>query len=68
MQGQVKLRIYDVLGKEINRVVDGVYSGGIHSIRWDGKSDAGIHVSSGIYFVRLESGNFVDTKKIVLMK
>jgi 1,4-alpha-glucan branching enzyme len=67
-QDRVRIFIYDVLGKRIMEITNGTYSAGTHQIIWDGKSGSGMQVSSGIYFVRLETNSFRDTKKIVLMK
>jgi len=41
---------------------------GYHEIIWDGRNDAGLRVSSGIYYYRIISGDFKATKKMVLIK
>ena len=61
--GPVTLRVYDVLGKEVATLVEGVQSAGMHSVRFDGSS-----IQSGIYFYRLQTGEFIETKKLVLLK
>ena len=60
---QVSLRIYDVLGNEVATLVDGIQSAGSHSISFDASKH-----SSGIYFYTLKAGNFLETKKMILMK
>jgi NAD-dependent SIR2 family protein deacetylase len=39
-----------------------------HTVVWDGRDDAGVSVSSGVYFYRLEAGSFSTTRKMVVMK
>ncbi|MDE3057245.1 MAG: T9SS type A sorting domain-containing protein [Bacteroidota bacterium] len=59
----VTLKIYDVLGREVATLVDERKSPGMYEVNFDGS-----RLSSGVYFYRLTSGNFVQTKKFVLMK
>ena len=61
--GEVSLIIYNILGKEVARLVDGEMTAGNHTANWDASNFA-----SGIYFYRLKSGNFVQTRKMVLLK
>ena len=60
---QTALIIYNILGQEIIRLVDGKYDAGNHQVTWDASN-----VSSGIYFYRLQAGDFVETRKMVLLK
>ena len=59
----VSLKIFDVLGKEIVELLNGELSAGAYSVQWDAS-----HVPSGIYFYRIQSDDFVETKKLLLMK
>ncbi|MCX6144480.1 MAG: T9SS type A sorting domain-containing protein [Ignavibacteriales bacterium] len=59
----VTLKVYDVLGKEVASLVEGVQSAGNHMVRFDGSS-----VRSGVYFCRLQAGSFNETKKLILVK
>jgi hypothetical protein len=62
------LRIYNVLGELVRTLVDEPMAPGTHDVMWDGKDESGSQVASGIYFYRLRSGDFQDTKKMVMMK
>jgi len=62
-QSNVKITIYDVVGNQIAILEDGVKSAGNYSVDWNASNNA-----SGIYFYKLESNNFVQVRKMVLMK
>jgi len=59
----VTLSIYNILGEKMATVVDGNLDAGYHTAEWNGSN-----VASGIYLYRIETANFVDTKKMVLLK
>ncbi len=65
---RVELVIYNVLGRMVRKLVDEHQSAGMHTLTWNGRSDDGTQLSSGIYFYRLKAKNFDQTKKMVLMK
>ncbi len=67
-RGHVGLTIFDVRGREVARLVDGLQTAGEHAVEWDGRDGRGASVSSGIYLVRLEVGGEVRTGKIVLAR
>jgi hypothetical protein len=67
-QGHVSLIVYDALGREVTRLVDNVESEGYHSIQWSGVNSAGSQVSTGVYFYRLQAGDFNQIRKMVLVK
>ena len=64
----VNLAIYDVSGKKIRTLVDGVHNPGRLSAAWDTKDDMGIQVPAGVYFGRITGQNFEATSKLVLIK
>ena len=66
--GNTTLRIYDILGREVVTLVDEFQYTGFHSISWDGRSNSGIPVASGVYLYRLESSKYDKTCKMVLLK
>ena len=59
----ITLKVYDVLGKEVLTLVGEEKGAGTYAIDFDGSE-----LTSGIYFYKLQAGNFVETKKMVLMK
>ena len=63
VSGEVTLIIYNLLGEEVIRLVDGFQPAGIYETSWDASS-----MASGIYFYRLQAGDFVQTRKMVLLK
>ncbi len=65
--GNVSLKIYDIMGKEVAILVDGFKPGGKHEVYFDASSDAG-GLASGVYFYKLISGGFIDTKKMLLIR
>lgn len=64
----VKLVIYDILGRKVRTLIDHNMSNGRHASLWNGRNDAGNSVASGVYVYRLETKNFVQAKKMILMK
>jgi photosystem II stability/assembly factor-like uncharacterized protein len=60
---QVKIAVYDILGKEIEILVNEILQAGNYQIKWNGSS-----YSSGIYFYQLKSGDYTETKRMVLIK
>jgi hypothetical protein len=66
--GRVMLVIYDVQGREVRRLVDGVREAGEHAVIWNGRDGAERAVPSGIYFYRLTAGNAAMSRKMVMTK
>ena len=65
---EVDLAIYNVLGQKIRTLVKGPIAAGYHTLIWNGRNDAGHQVSSGVYFYLLETGQFRQTRKMLLVK
>ena len=65
---KVNLEIYDLLGQRVRTLVDGYQEAGNKTVIWDGSDETGQKVSSGIYFYKMQAGDFVETKKMSLMK
>lgn len=66
--GLVQLKIYDVLGREIAELVNTEQNAGVYNVQWNGENSAGAKVSSGVYFYRIEAGDFVQVNKMILLK
>lgn len=66
--GHVTLHIYNVLGEKVKTLLDQNQPAGFYQINWDGKSDNGKSVSSGLYFYKLEVNGFSETKRMLLLK
>ena len=64
----VALSVYDVSGKLVATIVDRRMTEGPHEIIWNARDERGETVDSGIYFCRLVAGDFVQTKKMVLLR
>ncbi|MCK4462596.1 MAG: PD40 domain-containing protein [candidate division Zixibacteria bacterium] len=59
----VTLEVYNVMGQRVTTVADGFYEAGVHACEWDGSS-----VASGVYFYRIETDAYTETKKMMLLK
>jgi len=66
--GQVTLAVYNILGQQVAIVAEGLFSAGPHEVVWDGTDDSGVPVSSGVYLYRIQTGQFSETRKMLLMK
>ena len=64
----VTINIYDVLGRNISTLVNGLQNAGYHSLRWDAKNNIGESVSAGMYIYTIQAGEYRATKKMVLLK
>jgi hypothetical protein len=71
---KVTIIIYDIIGREVKRLIDGEKLGGDHQVVWDGKNAQGVQVSSGIYFYRMvvkdKKGEdlFSEARRLLLIK
>ena len=65
---RAQLDIYNLLGQKVRNLVDEVQSPGTYSVVWDGTSDSGKKMASGIYFYRLILGEESLTKKMMMIK
>lgn len=64
----VKLKIFDLLGNEIKTLVNEIKTPGLHYVVWDGDNNYGEKISSGIYFYRIQTERFSQSKKLLLQK
>ncbi len=63
--GRVKITIYNLLGQEVRVLIDRPQEAGFHKARWDGADNYGNRAASGIYFYRLNAGQFTQTLKML---
>ncbi|MGD8628616.1 MAG: T9SS type A sorting domain-containing protein, partial [bacterium] len=66
--GHVRLRVYAVTGELVSTLVDRVEQTGFRNAEWDGRNLRGRPVASGVYVVRLETGNTSRQAKVVIMR
>ena len=64
----VNITVYDINGQVVKNLLSEFMNSGSYSINWDSKNDLGLKVSSGTYFYQVQIGNFVQTKKMILLK
>lgn len=68
VSGEVSLRIYNLLGQQVRMLQSGRLAAGSHTIEWDGRTDNGAEVASGVYFYRLVADGFAGSRKMVLLR
>ncbi len=66
--GPVSVVLYDITGRKVRTLVSGQQPAGSHGIMWSGSNDQGRTVAAGVYFVRLQAGDYCAAQKIVWMK
>lgn len=64
----VTLEVFNVLGQHIRTLASGPQAAGVYTIVWDGMDQAGLPMSSGVYFCRLQAGDFSSTRSMMLLK
>ena len=64
----VHITTYDAFGNEINKLIDSKKSRGQESVQWNATNYKGKSVSAGDYLYRIQAGDFVENKKMVLLK
>jgi hypothetical protein len=65
---RVSVTIYNIQGQVVRTLVNEDQKAGFYTIQWDGRSEAGTQVATGIYIYRINAGSFVTAKKMVMMK
>jgi hypothetical protein len=66
--GQTRLRVYDLSGSLVKTIINDFYDVGRYETVWRGDDESGRQVSSGVYFYRLDSNDFVETKRMTLLR
>jgi parallel beta-helix repeat protein len=65
---RVRLEIYNITGQLVRILADKEFDGGHHQVTWDGTTDRGERLGSGIYFYRMKTATYVSVKKMILVK
>lgn len=68
VSGNVTLKIYNTLGQEIKTLINTNLRSGTHKFKWNGRNSLGQRVASGIYIYKINSGSYVQTKKMILIR
>lgn len=63
--GRVRLAIYDVRGRRVRLLVDGVRAAGVHGASWDGRDERGARAGAGVYLARIEAAGLEAQRKLV---
>ncbi|HUU26741.1 MAG TPA: FlgD immunoglobulin-like domain containing protein [archaeon] len=66
--GHVSIKVFDIRGRPVKTLVEGIREPGTHTIFWDGTDEAGRKLPSGTYLYRMQAGSFVAVRKMVLLK
>ena len=66
--GHVNIIIYDMLGRQVKTLINQTQDAGFKSVIWDATNDYGKPVSAGIYLYQIQAGEYISTKKMVLLK
>jgi len=67
-KGVVTLKVYNVAGQLVRTLENGMKDAGSYSVSWNGMNDRGSSVASGIYFYKMETKGFTETKKMVMLR
>lgn len=67
-RSHVNVEIFNLLGQHVRTLVDEMKSAGTYKIEWDGTDAAGKSVSTGVYLYRFKAGDYVETKKMLMLK
>ena len=66
--GLVKITVYDMMGRLVKTLLNGSQTAGFKSIQWNATNDRNESVSAGLYLYTIQSGEFRQTRKMVLLK
>lgn len=66
--GRALVEVYDVAGRRVRTLEQGVLTAGEHTLRWDGRDERGAPVASGVYLCRAQVGDWRESRKLVLLR
>lgn len=64
-KGEIRISIYDALGKKVKTLIDAQHESGSYSTKWQGKNDNGVECKKGIYYLIIEQNNKIQIRKII---
>jgi hypothetical protein len=67
-QTEVTIAVFNMLGQKVKELVNGTQPAGDYRVTWDGADNSGMSSATGIYFYRMQAGDYMISKKMVLMK
>ncbi|PKK82082.1 MAG: hypothetical protein CVT49_15495 [candidate division Zixibacteria bacterium HGW-Zixibacteria-1] len=67
-RSQVRIEVFNILGKKVATLVDETKPAGTYNVTWDGRDFEGNPIASGIYLYRFTMGEYMETKKMMLVK
>jgi flagellar hook assembly protein FlgD len=67
-RSRVIISIYNIIGQEVRTLLNEDQDYGVHSITWNGVDQYGKAMATGVYFARMSTGGFSQTKKMLLLK
>ena len=66
--GHVRIDVFNIAGKRVRTLVDEEQTAGPRTVVWDGTNEGGQRVASGVYMYRMQAGDYVSEKRMVLLK
>jgi len=66
--GEIKITIYDLMGRKVRTLFDGVQDAGSKSILWDSTDDSGIQIGTGFYFYTIRTTSELKKGKMLFLK
>jgi uncharacterized membrane protein len=67
-RADVVIEIFDVLGRKVRQLVNETKAAGVYQVTWNGTDQSGVPVSTGVYLYRIQAGDFVESRKMLLIK
>jgi flagellar hook assembly protein FlgD len=64
----VRLRLFDLSGRQVREIDSGLLPAGYHEIVWDGRDENGAAAAGGVYFFQLQAGRFQEKGRIVVLR
>ena len=68
MTHNVRLQVYNLNGELVNTLVNGEIAAGYHTVKWNGLTSTGRVITSGVYLYKIHAGDFVQVRKMIMVK